>query len=411
MLRKLIFSLLLLGLCAQVQAQSEEFGKWKELFNGKDLTGWTNAKPTSGNHAGPNRWKVENGTLTNGKGGQNDICTIEEFENFELELWYKFPKRKTPKYRGNSGIYLRGQVEVQLFDSYGIKKPRPVDAGSIYDAASASSCPQNPPGHWNKMRIINIGSRITVYHNGFLVQNNVYRKKNTPGEVKVHPITKRVLKNVKGPIMFQGDHSHVWYKNIRIRPICDMKNRWVPMFNGKDLTQFKTRGKHDINNLWKVDKEEAFFNDKVRSEGKDIWTKGSYRNFLAHYEYKVDKTIDGGNSGFYLRDQWEIQIYSTQNTLGKGGMHQDGALYSKKNPSRAARNRADQWNLMDVKVQGMKIWVWQNGQLIHDGVQLKSRTDSHGTPTLEVSSGPFKLQGDHGKVWFTNLYIKELPDN
>lgn len=65
---------------------------------------------------------------------------------------------------------------------------------------------------------------------------------------------------------------------------------------------------------------------------------------------------------------------------------------------------------MDVKVQGVKIWVWQNGKLIHDGRVCATRTDNHGVPTPAFSKAPFKFQGDHEKVWFANIYIKPLPD-
>jgi hypothetical protein len=78
-------------------------------------------------------------------------------------------------------------------------------------------------------------------------------------------------------------------------------------------------------------------------------------------------------------------------------------------PLKVARNGPEQWNHMDVKVDGMKIWVWQNGVLVHDGRVCERRTDGD-TPTKEWSARPFKFQGDHGKVWFTNLSIKPLPD-
>jgi hypothetical protein len=65
---------------------------------------------------------------------------------------------------------------------------------------------------------------------------------------------------------------------------------------------------------------------------------------------------------------------------------------------------------MDVKVDGMKIWVWQNGKLLHDGKVCETRTDNHGVKTDKWSQAPFKLQGDHGKVWFTNLFIKPLAE-
>jgi hypothetical protein len=65
---------------------------------------------------------------------------------------------------------------------------------------------------------------------------------------------------------------------------------------------------------------------------------------------------------------------------------------------------------MDVKLVDNKVWVWQNGKLIHDGRELTKRTDS-GAPTLVFSKAPFKLQGDHGKIAFTSLFVKPLPDS
>ena len=65
---------------------------------------------------------------------------------------------------------------------------------------------------------------------------------------------------------------------------------------------------------------------------------------------------------------------------------------------------------MDVKVDGMKIWVWQNGKLLHEGKVCETRTDNHDAKTDKWTKAPFKLQGDHGRVWFTNFFIKPLPD-
>ena len=123
-----------------------------------------------------------------------------------------------------------------------------------------------------------------------------------------------------------------------------------------------------------------------------------------------DTTVEGsdGNSGFYLRDQWELQIYGRQQT---NEPHSDGSLYSLRAPSVHASHGANRWNHMFVKVIGQEISVWQNGRRIHHRIVLPTRTDDHGRPTREFSRAPFKLQGDHAKVWFTNLWIRPLPDD
>ena len=66
---------------------------------------------------------------------------------------------------------------------------------------------------------------------------------------------------------------------------------------------------------------------------------------------------------------------------------------------------------MCVKLVDNKISVWQNGILIHDNTSVPTRTDNHRVKPPVFSKGPFKLQGDHGKVWFTNMKILPLPDS
>jgi hypothetical protein len=379
----------ILFLAAPVCGQSDEFGAWKTLFNGKDLSGWKAAKEDQA--GGKNLWLVEDGAMTNG--GANDICTAEEFGSYELEIEFKLPPQ-----HGNSGVYLRGQVEVQVADSYGkTEKFGQGDCGAIYSVAEPLAMPKKAENGWNRFRILHVGNHVTVYHNDTLVQDNPWCDHATGGAMPT-------LKSLdRGPLMLQGDHSKIWYRNIRIRPLFG--DGWKAIWNGKDLSGFNEGGGKKPEK-WLVEKN-SFTN--VSKGVHDIWTDEKFGNFLVHYAYRADpdRKQEFGNSGFYLRDQWEIQILAEQSTKGAGS---DGALYSIKPPAVLASNGPGQWNHMDVKVQGMKIWVWQNGKLIHDGVVLKTRTDNHSVKTEKFSKAPFKFQGDHGKVWFTDLWIKTLPD-
>jgi len=390
MLRRMI-TLVAFGLfAAGLPAQGVDFGAWKDLSGGKDLSLWKNAKEKDGK----NRWKMEDGALTQetDNGGVNDICTVEEFGSYELELDYKVPSG------GNSGVYLRGQIEVQICDSTAKAGKTadlgPGDCGGIYGVAGPLKMPQKPVGEWNHYRILHVGNQITVWHNGVLIQDNLWCDKPTGG-------TMGGLKIDRGPIMLQGDHSKVWYQNLRLRPLFG--DGWKALWNGKDLSEFRPTN----DDVWKIE-DHAFTNVKWGGNGgHDIWTKEPYGNFLVHYAYRSDPNIEDGNSGFYLRDQWEIQILGSQSKEA----HSDAALYDCKGVDVLARHDDPlRWNYMDVKVEGMKISVWQNGKLIHEGVQLDRRTDSAGTPTKEFSKKPFKLQGDHGRVWFSQLFIKPLPD-
>jgi hypothetical protein len=388
----------------RLAAQSDELGAWKTLFNGRDLSGWQNAKPNEGHHKGPNRWKVEDGALTQqGDKSENDVATVEEFGDYELEIEYKIP----PK--GNSGVYLRGTCEIQVYDSFGKPddKLNAVDAGAIYGVGYIPlKNAQKPAGEWNQYRVVHVGHHITVWHNGVLIHDHVWQDKATGGAMGTYPGTDRKLDGTRGPLMLQGDHSKVWYRNIRIRPLFE---GWTALWNGKDLSEFTARGdKRAASGLrWEV-KDHAFTNTRLGGDGHDIWTNQAFGNFLAYYEYLSDTKAQGsdGNSGLYLRDQWEIQIYGTQSLTDR---HTDGCLYSLYTPLAKASREANHWNRMIVKLSGNKVWVWQNGVLIHDGRELTRRTDSD-RATEAFSKAPFKIQGDHAKVWFTNLKIKPLPD-
>ena len=398
------------------------FGEWKTLFDGKTLEGWQTAKLKQKD--GKNLWKAEEGTLTNGGPKMNDICTVEEFGDYELLIDYKIPQG------GNSGVYLRGICEIQIFDSYDVAddKLKPQDCGSIYGVGHIPlTNAQKKWGEWNTYRVLHVGHHITVWHNGVLIHDNVWQDKETGSAMKTYPKPggrKLEAKEQRGPIMLQGDHGHVWYKNIKIRPLFTKKG-WKPLWNGEDLSEFTARGSKKAKDglKWEVDeKVHAFTNNAVGGHGHDIWTQDKFENFAVFYQYKGDKdpenkyklTDKSGNSGFYLRDQWEIQIHAPpmkpDGTRALPGKHNDGALYSYKQPDRIAHNGVNRWNSLFATCIDGEISVWQNGIQIHDKVVLKTRTDNHGQPTpAKGTVAPFKLQGDHGKVWFTNLKILPLP--
>jgi len=405
MLRGLTMLLSVLFIGAVLEAEGDEFGAWESLFNGKDTSGWVGAKT---NQKGA--WKAADGALTNVGSVGLDLCTEKEFDNYELEIEYKVAL--PPEHR-NSGVYLRGQIEVQIDDSFGQKKLESGNAGGIYSRFAPKANPQKPAGEWNQFRMRHLGNNISVWHNGVLIHDNVFVDSPTGGPMTESMVPKRKGERLdisRGPIMLQGDHGPIWFRNIRIRPFCSPQDGWKSLWNGKDLSEFNCGGK--IDELWELDKAAGGFTNKKWYEwptkedrGADLRTKGEFANFLVHWEYKSDPKIGTGNSGFYLRDQWEIQINKEQSTTNK---HGDGALYDRFPPRVAASNPPGEWNSMDAKVEGMKVWVWQNGKLLHEAVELLQRTDSPVPATDATKPQPFKLQGDHDKVWFRNLFVKPL---
>jgi len=177
---------------------------WISLFNGKDLTGWQNARVPSAE----NKWAAEDGTLTNTATGHdgNDIATVEKFKDFELKLEYKTVKA------GNSGVYLRGRVEIQVLDSFGKNPPGKGDDGAIYDQFPPKENASKPVGEWNALEVSYVGDVVTAKLNGKVIHDKQQVTKVTgaalPGDV-----------NEAGPLMLQGNHGKVWYRNIMIKPL------------------------------------------------------------------------------------------------------------------------------------------------------------------------------------------------
>jgi hypothetical protein len=178
---------------------------WVSLFNGKDLTGWK--------FRGRNQsWEVEDGVLANlrQKDGKKrrgvDAFTEKTFLDFALHIEFKVPPR------GNSGVYLRGRKEVQVLDSHGRKKLGQGDCGGLYGKAAPTTNACKPAGEWNAFDITIVGDTITVKLNGTTIQDKVELPGLTGGSLGGKPGT-------PGPIMLQGNHTTVWYRNIWIKPL------------------------------------------------------------------------------------------------------------------------------------------------------------------------------------------------
>ncbi len=191
--------------CAQNCPTKGKFSKkegWEKLFDGKTLKGWKARK------AGHMSWKAEKGLLINDvkPGGHGvDLVTEKTFDDFELHIEFKVNKG------GNSGVYLRGRYEIQVLDSCG-KTPTMETCGSIYSQKIASKEASKPVGEWNCYDAKLEGKTVTVYLNGELIIDKHVLTAPTGGALddKV---------NEPGPLMLQGDHTAVTYRNIQIRPL------------------------------------------------------------------------------------------------------------------------------------------------------------------------------------------------
>ena len=170
------------------------------------------------------------GVIYNGKDGRTvDLLTREEFGDVEVYVEFMVPDKS------NSGVYLQGRYEIQVFDSYGNPHPAHSDCGGIYerwenDRGFEGHAPRvnaaKPAGEWQAFDIIFHAPRFDAA--GRKITNAKFEKVVLNGQVvhtnvEVTGPTRAARFNdekPEGPLMAQGDHGPVAYRNIRIRSLA-----------------------------------------------------------------------------------------------------------------------------------------------------------------------------------------------
>lgn len=186
------------------------FGPPVALFNGRDLTGWVAQEPRLAN-----AWGVVDGVLVNrpparepGKPGARtaNLRTSAEFTDFRLTLEVSVPARS------NSGVYLRGLYEVQVADSHG-KALDSHNMGAIYSRLTPAVAAEKPAGEWQTLELTLVDQHATVVLNGRMIIDNQPLLGVTGGALGWDPLR-------PGPILLQGDHGPVSYRNLVLRPVA-----------------------------------------------------------------------------------------------------------------------------------------------------------------------------------------------
>jgi hypothetical protein len=172
------------------------FGEPIILFNGLNLKGWR--------ATGENQWIVENGILRSRKSGSN-LVTDMTFTDFKLHIEFRYEKES------NSGVYLRGRYEVQIDDSKGMD-PWVGHLGAIYGFLTPSEMVAKDPGVWQSYDITLRGRMVTIIANNKLVIYNQEIPGITGGAIDSK-------EGEPGPLLLQGDHGPIDYRNIILTPI------------------------------------------------------------------------------------------------------------------------------------------------------------------------------------------------
>ncbi|MDP3849134.1 MAG: DUF1080 domain-containing protein [Luteolibacter sp.] len=404
------------------------------LWNGRDLTGWWGAdtEDPRGYTGLPavefqtkrdasltdirKHWLVRDGELVNdGKG--LFLTTEQYFGDFELLVDYK----TVPL--ADSGIYLRGCPQVQIWDSTDKKKfAIGADKGSGGLWNNSPGAPGKDPlvkadkpfAQWNRLRIVMVGSRVWVWLNG---------QPTVDGSVLENYFDRKLPVPSRGPIQLQTHGGEISWRNVFIREIGgDEANRLLrgtdpegfsSIFNGRDLTGWT--GQLDCVNVtgsaivWQPGK------------GGVIHTQKEYADFVVRLEFKLPP---GGNNGLAIRypgsgnpaneAMCECQVLDDHYEQATGSKidprQAHGSAYGMVAALRGYQRPAGEWNYQEVAVSGSTIKVELNGTRILDAdlSQVTEFMEGYGHPGRNRKSGYFGFAGHNDPVAFRNISIKPL---
>jgi hypothetical protein len=436
---------LLLGVAATSLAQSEPRPPigFTALFNGRDLMGWRGGdtfdyrklmampeaerskmieKWTASMHevnpkTGKPHWYVEDGELVNDGFGAY-ASTDTPYGDFEFMVDYK----TVPK--ADSGIYLRGVPQIQIWDHTEADPQnlgRAKGSGGLWNNSPGKPgkdplvLADKPFGEWNSFRTLMVGSRVSVWLNGQAVVDHAILENYYDRKVPV-PAT--------GPIRLQTHGGEIRWRNIFLRPIAGEEANsilsrkgeepgFTPIFNGKDFTGWDG----PLDNYEIVD---GAIRCKAH-KGGTIFTKEQYGDFVVRLEFKVPP---GGNNGLAIRypgsgdtayaGMCELQVLDenyetvTKSKLDPRQVH--GSAYGMLPAHRGYQRPAGEWNFQEVKVQGSRITVELNGTVILDGDvgPVKEFMANSPHPGKDRTMGHFGFAGHSDPVSFRNIRIRKL---
>ena len=403
------------------------------LFNGKDLTGWKGLlkgpydNPSKRATLSPDRlkqlqkeadddmranWKVADGALVfSGKG--RSLCTAKDYGDFEMLVDWKILKD------GDSGIYLRGSPQVQIWDT---DRPNAdVGSGGLYNNQKNPSKPtkkaDKPVGQWNTFRIFMIGEKVTVMLNGELVVDNVIMENYWDRNIPIYPT---------GQIELQNHGNTLYFRNVFIREIPrekgtnkltkrEEKMGFEQLFNGTDLTGWVG------NKQGYAIKDGIMICDPSLGSSGDLYTEEEYGDFVFRFEFRL---TPGANNGLGIRvpsgghaayDGMELQILDHDSPRYTGWLkdyQHHGSIYGVVPAKTGYLKPVGEWNFQQVRAKGKQIKIKLNGETIIDADIEKASTpktiDGNKHPGLKRSSGHIGFSGHGDQVEFRNIRIRSL---
>lgn len=422
--------------CACVSAQRSRPTEFHPLFNGRDLTGWFGmgtedprlfqamSREDRVRKVGESladireHWKVEDGVLVNDGHGLF-LTTLRDFGDFELRLEYATVAK------ADSGIYLRGIPQVQIWDTTEAGGKWHIGAnfgsGGLWNNSAGapgkdpSALADRPFGEWNAFVIKMIGERVSVELNGQRVVRDArlenYFDRSTPVPSE-------------GPIQLQTHGGEIRWRDIELREIPAAeaddylrsldpeRDDFVDLLESGDLAAW--RGATDACVV--LENGELIWSE---GRGGTLFTRDTYEDFVVEFEFKLPK---GGNNGLAIRypgegdpayaGMCELQVLdnSAEKYAQLDPRQYHGSAYGMVAAHRGYQRPVGQWNFQRVHVEGSRIRVELNGTQILDTDLAEVSEVMAGTPHpgKDRTSGHFGLCGHNDPVRFRNLRIREI---
>ncbi len=401
------------------------------MFNGKNLDGW------QGMVAGGNplaiaklndkelakaqkeadikmveNWSVKDGQIVfSGKGA--NLVSAKKYKDFEMIVDWLITKE------GDSGIYLRGTPQVQIWDTSRVEVGAQVGSGGLYNnnkdnVRDPLKVADNPIDEWNTFRITMIGENVTVFLNGELVVDNVKMDNYWDRSIPIFE---------SGTIELQAHGNQLLFRDIYVREINtkqigltdkEISEGFESLFNGKNLAGWQ-------GNLtdYFAQNGEMVVNPERGGHG-NIFTEKEYSDFNFRFDFQL---TPGANNGLGIRAPLEgdaayvgMELQILDNTaaiyanLQKYQYH--GSVYGVIPAKRGFLNPVGEWNSEEVIVKGSKVKVILNGTVILDGDIAEA--SKNGTLDHKEHQGLLREKGyigflGHGsELKFRNLRIKDL---
>jgi len=383
----------------ELQAMSEEDRAAKRAEDMKDLT---------------EHWTIENAELVNDGHG---VYATTDRDYGDLEFWIDY--KTVPL--ADSGLYMRGTPQVQIWDSTEEAKWKiggDKGSGGLWNNSPGapgkdpSLLADKPFGEWNRFHVLQVGSRTSVTLNDKLVVDHATME-NYWDRTKPLPRT--------GPIQLQTHGGEIRWRNIAVREIpAEEANKYLAsknaegfesIFNGTDLKGWSgASDSYEVRNGAIVGKA---------GQGGTLFTDEEYGDFVVRMEFKLPA---GGNNGLAIRypgegnaaydGMCELQVLDSEHPkyAELDDRQHHGSIYGLVAAARGYLRPVGKWNFQEVTVRGSTIKVELNGAVILDAdvskVTETMKDSEH--PGKDRTKGHFGFAGHNDPVEFRNIEIKRL---